>query len=1347
MGLDLEYLKKLDQAVAADAATQGGEINPAGADASNGPQTPPQEDLTLGGAFLDTGKAIAGGIESVGRGATQALTYGANAVMRGLTPPGLKDYAPQIPDITEGVEPLVPEPEYAVNKLAKGAIDFGLAIAFGNKVNAMAKVGSTLVPAAKTLVDQFAGSMLTRDAHQEHLSDFLDTVPAVRGPVTHFLQSDDHDSIALSKFKHALEDQLGIAGGEVAFKSVMLGFKTGTAVWKSAFGKKSSEEVAAELDKEIAALNEKPPSNEKYPEMVAAEGNGKASPESSINGAVAEKHLTLDPNAKGPNDLFDKSPSFNKKTGQDGSDLQQIKIDELDWRSADHIGDVDPKKVASLREQLRKDPSKVPTISVEEMQDGKRFIMDGRHRIQAAKEEGFTHVTGKVYETKETAQLRTEAQAKKLTELEAQAGGEKQLERLAAKAEESRGAFQPNLEQMQAFKKALESDLTEAEQLPYLKQVFSGAINLTKVQTREDVFYTLDQMVKATADTVRKTGTKDKQTWEQIEAAARLFNIKPQYVVESLRSWGVDAANIPAMVKLARTWQASLADQVARDAVSVAGGGVAGDTAMVSALSKIQTLHELTALLSTIKKSTARTLNSLKIVVKPQYSRQEMQDIIDAAGGDSRVKTLMDKLAMAQGDPKKTADLLKVSWMSKVIDTHNELWINALLSSPKTHIINMSTASMQLFMKPAMRSLGGAIVGDFEKTRDAIALWRAMRTHFHDSWTMANRAFDVERPLLSITDKQLEINPTISAANYGFDEAGMLGKGANRLGKVTRLTSRFLGAEDEFFKQISYRAYVQMQAEKEAMDLVRAGKLSLDKKVFRNIDGQGRQISEYDAWVQDKFAKAFEYEEIPEAMAKVNAKGKPTSKHYDRSVMGEEGARNAEGKQMRQRRGLDEEALQYSAETTFTQSLKAPVHYSDGRNFGEYFYDIANSMPAFRGTMLPFVKVPTNLFREGVSYTPGLNLLSKKFQQDLVAGGNRAAEARGKLALSSFFGMTGMYMAMNGMITGAAPTDPDIRARMYDKNWKPYSFVLHDPFTGEKRYIPFNRMDPYGIPYGIIADIAQTIQHLPKADGMQLVAASTLAMANLLDSKGYLKGVADTIDILHGGGAKNINEAEKIIQGYIASHVPNILRVGETSQELKDVRSVADALLARVPFFSDKVERKYGYFGDKVMAPVGWPWNWLLPTDPTVESKDPALLELARLADGPSAARFAGPKDMIGPYDLHEVKDKQGKSAYVHMMELLNEGGFHEAVNQLVAEGSPYHDGTDGDGFHRIGSKVVELKKLEHKYHKKALDEMLDHPDFADLKDKIREWEKDDRRVKRGRQAENPIEQLLEVNQ
>ncbi len=1287
-----KFLQELDASYAAAQKAPAAAIP-----ASQPVQTPEEASGGVTEFTKDLGNAVVGGVEAAGRGTVQTLS--SIAQLTGM----------DVPDVPQ--QTMVANPKYGFNKIVRDITQYGIGFLAGGAV--LKGVGVAAKTTTGFMGQSALGTGIVADPHAERLSNLLQQYPFLEKPMS-LLAADPTDSAAAGKVKAALEDAFTTPVALGLFKAIQFGISSSRGLLKAG----SKEAVAAENDlaHTLTQLNE-----------AAESGALKA----EKYGDKVETHLNLNTHLK-TNTLL--TPNEVSKG------FRQVKLKDLRVDEADHAGPVVPEKIENLRPVVKEKADTLPPMTVEEFADGTMKLVDGRHRSAAAQAEGFTHATAKVVRSKDTDKLMNlNAKAeggvdqaikdqKTLGRVEDKFGGEKQMQMAASKAKTGREMFNLTDEQFAQFDNRLKANLLEGETNELFRDLPEGAFNYSKMQSKVQVHEVMQAMADTIAPNLKNT-TKGYMSFREMQSTAALFGSKPEVMLANLRSWGTDGNRIAPTLLAAKSWAQSLSQEIYRDARSIAMMGSGGKTSEVEMMRKISVLADIEGMMKSVQTAAARTTAAGRIRTTASYSGEQMMKLLDEMGGTAKVSKLAEKIAATEGDPVKVTKLLRVSMARKIIDSHNELWINALLSGISTHVVNVTTAGINTFLKPGNIALGGMIRGDKASVDAAIGTWKAMGSMLKDSWEMSRRAWSIERPLLSITDKQLEMESTISAGTYNLNPETWLGQGVNWMGKAARIPSRFLGAEDEFFKQLSYRAKLHHDATVEALSLMRQGKINMQNMVDVMIDGKSHKLSELDYHIQNRFNEGFDYELMPELAARQEVSG--------------------EAKGMRQVRGNDENALQYANESTFTQNLKVPT-WLGNRSFAETMYQAANSHPVLRGTVLPFVKVPANLLREGASYMPGIGQLRKKFWADLAEGGERASEAIGKLSTGSMLLTGATYLAVEGKITGGAPTDPDIRNRMYEKGWQPYSFVFQNS-NGENTYVPFSRFDPYGLVFGIVGDIAQTFQHVAEDARHSFAASATMAVANMLNSRSYLKGLVDTLDVLSGGqGQDGIDKFTKIMNSRAASYIPNLARVANPDTELKEIRSMMDAMMAKTPGLSQSVPAKRGYFGDKVMSPVGWPWHAILPSKPGQETSDPALQELARLSDGPAQAHFQGPEKRVGTLDLTRYKNADGVTAYDRMLEKLSETDFHDKMNELV-QSERYLAGTDGDAFYP-GSKQVMIKKLETDYHHKALEATL--REFEDQSEAIgfnlREMylaDKKNARVSKHGRDTTEIDRLLELAQ
>jgi hypothetical protein len=232
----------------------------------------------------------------------------------------------------------------------------------------------------------------------------------------------------------------------------------------------------------------------------------------------------------------------------------------------------------------------------------------------------------------------------------------------------------------------------------------------------------------------------------------------------------------------------------------------------------------------------------------------------------------------------------------------------------------------------------------------------------------------------------------------------------NYIGKAVRLPTRFLTGMDELFKQVNYRAYLRDEAMQEAF----SNKLQ---------PGTSQWSDFVDNYVRDGFTTG----------------GQAKS----------------------------ETALQMARRSTFTQD------FVEG-GVMQKVSSMVNAHPWLR-TILPFVKVPTNILKTFRDMTPGLNMLSSEFRSEFFhSDPTIAADARGRAAVGSAFWAIAVSAAASGRITGGGPKDPELRSRMLESGWQPYSLVIKDA-NGRKQYIEYKRYEPLAYLFGMAADTADVL--------------------------------------------------------------------------------------------------------------------------------------------------------------------------------------------------------------------------------------------------------------------------------
>jgi hypothetical protein len=263
---------------------------------------------------------------------------------------------------------------------------------------------------------------------------------------------------------------------------------------------------------------------------------------------------------------------------------------------------------------------------------------------------------------------------------------------------------------------------------------------------------------------------------------------------------------------------------------------------------RIQQLGDLQVNLKAIQTGAARAtaagrIHTFDSVAGEAINASDLLDQLAAVGGPVKVREMARKMAAAAGEPREVARIARgTAWGSRM-DVFNEYWINSILSGPKTHAINVMSNAVQTASIPTEKLIGGIgygiRTGDYTMVREAGRHYVGIFQYLNDAWKMAGKAFKLEENILdprhAVYDAPKRV---ISGQSMGIKGDTALSHGMDYLGKVLRLPSRFLLAEDEFFKQLNYRASIYSKA------YVRGADQGL----------KGKQLAQY---IEDQVDRAF----------------------------------------------------------------------------------------------------------------------------------------------------------------------------------------------------------------------------------------------------------------------------------------------------------------------------------------------------------------------------------------------------------------------------------------------------------------------------------------------------------
>ena len=249
-----------------------------------------------------------------------------------------------------------------------------------------------------------------------------------------------------------------------------------------------------------------------------------------------------------------------------------------------------------------------------------------------------------------------------------------------------------------------------------------------------------------------------------------------------------------------------------------------------------------------------RSLNAFRIPVqagmqtgdKTAVFRSQLQETFERSGGDDTLYKLAEYIEEAGDDLAEVTKRAKQLNSATTGDFILEYWINGLLSSPATHMVNVTSNAMVATWSIPERMLAsgysklfrsekgveiqeavGQVFGLMQGTRDGLRMfWQTLKTG------------EPSDPAMKLEARKYR---AITAQNVGINTEGYLSKGVDLLGNAIRMPGRFLGAEDEFFKSIGYRMELNAIAYRKAASEGLEGE-ALGKRIIEIVNNPTEEI-------------------------------------------------------------------------------------------------------------------------------------------------------------------------------------------------------------------------------------------------------------------------------------------------------------------------------------------------------------------------------------------------------------------------------------------------------------------------------------------------------------------------
>lgn len=496
-----------------------------------------------------------------------------------------------------------------------------------------------------------------------------------------------------------------------------------------------------------------------------------------------------------------------------------------------------------------------------------------------------------------------------------------------------------------------------------------------------------------------------------------------------------------------------------------------------------------------------RALQSLRGVAKtPLAEAAEVNELMIASGGVQVNREFVERIGhlLEDGDEAALARFTTAQRKATTADMMMEAWINSLLGSPATHMVNFVSNSM-LQVLLATDRYASALVGTAGRaagvTKGGVTLTEAnkyaigLMAALPEAVFTAGRTFFTGEASDIFQKADFQYRPAITAENINqtklaqaispelLEAGGIPARLADVIGEwYYRLPGKLLMTSDDFFKTITYRAEVHGLAYRE---------------IYENgLRGQA---------AKDRYKEIVSDPEI----------------HAPNIHLG----------------AVD--ASRYATLTTepgpFTRAI------GDAREAASL-----GGAPIGR-VIMPFLNVIGNIVKLPAHHTPFLSILGDR-QRDILKNGTAAEKQSliGKWVVGGSLFTMGGLAASNGHITGRITDNRKLKNQMELSGKQEYSVFL--PWAGKDgkgQWVGFNRLSPVGTFFAISADTATALAYVKDPEERESIATAAMAaIVPYMQDQGFLTGVNQLFNALsphQAEGANKIDAMSRYLSNILAS--------------------------------------------------------------------------------------------------------------------------------------------------------------------------------------------------------------------
>ena len=606
--------------------------------------------------------------------------------------------------------------------------------------------------------------------------------------------------------------------------------------------------------------------------------------------------------------------------------------------------------------------------------------------------------------------------------------------------------------------------------------------NISKIETRADILKFIDEIsiqFKTSIDK-QKRGTQSNEATKEM---AQLLQVNSKDLKESLLKIKPGQTLNAETILAARELLLAAMNKMDELAIAAKSGGIDD---LMNFRQHMALTSELQKIIKGVQTETGRALQQFKIPVRDKgFTARNLDDLnrdqlIMDLGGEEAIRNLAKTYLKANTSKSRATLTEKVGLFTKTQDALAEIFINAILSNPMTHVRNTGGNWITQGILMQERKIAGKFFSDASQTGgvseyEAIAKAYGRTQAASEMWAAIGRELaDGKMPTIKaqFSGSKVEIRPgKATASHLGMKEGGFA-TGVDVLGNILtlgRIPTKLLSVSDNYFKNLEYRSEIYALAYRETVELVMQGA------------------------VTKKNAAEFLANRV------VN----PPEAHVKK-------------------------AMEATLESTFQTKLGTRGDFLDLGQGLQKMKSNAGWFTFISNYYLPFIQTPANVVGMTLERTPGLNFALSSYRRDISGDNGLAAQqlAKSKMATGSLF-----YLTVMGMTFGkpfgvdTTGTSPEIGVNFKNKVNKSemkkmlgiQSGTINIPYGEETLQINLTGNDPIAMAFRQASDLASIAQYGFKdndqaKDYLNMVTAFTLSVGENIGSSTFMAGIGKAVN-------------------------------------------------------------------------------------------------------------------------------------------------------------------------------------------------------------------------------------------